>query len=93
MSRSGPEGCDSIPDMRSFSDLKSVLPKFLFENLTKSGKTPPMMIEDFMCEICMALMITDRLAYDTPTPIQKHCIPISLEKTFDVMVSISLTNC
>lgn len=38
MTRSGPEGCESIPEMDNFLKLKSVLPNFLSANLTNPGK-------------------------------------------------------
>mmetsp|Transcript_14494 Transcript_14494/g.24041 ORF Transcript_14494/g.24041 Transcript_14494/m.24041 type:complete len:765 (-) Transcript_14494:267-2561(-) len=63
VTRSGPEGCEAIPEMDNFLKLKSVLPKFLADNLTNA----------------------DRMGYSVPTPIQRHCVPLSLTKTFDVM--------
>lgn len=38
VTRSGPEGCEAIPEMDNFLKLKSVLPKFLGDNLTDGGE-------------------------------------------------------
>ena len=66
---------DSIPVSRSGPDSAKILALDSFRLL--SGVLPPF--------LNLNLTGADRMGYNTPTPIQRHCVPLSLSGEFDVM--------